>query len=182
MDAIKQYKDSFWVYVNTDRRRKFRYKHYKERSNRKLTNKEKNDPSNKYLGEITAIRIWMVKSRGWVMDSQGKCTTKFMAERATSNCYTCSGRARDFFTKDQLHLHENTCRKIIRECSSAWLSLIEFLRTMNKFNNIIMDIEKQNEVSLIGADGNNPIRIPGQSRLRSSNSLQIARMECVISV
>jgi len=158
VDAVKQYAASFSVYINTNTRRKFRYQHYKQRSIRKLTDKEKIDLRDRFLPEITKISNWLNKYRGKVMDDQGHCIFKFMAERATSNCYTCSGRARDFFTQDQLHLHENTCRKIIGQCSSAWLSLIEFLITMNKFNNIIMDIEKHNEVSLIGEDGKNPIR------------------------
>lgn len=87
--------------------------------------------------QIDSIIQWVEQHVNSMADSQKTCLDRLTKVRASSVCYTCSGRAQTFFRGDQLHLHENTCRAIITDCRVSWLNLINFLDKVNQFYTII---------------------------------------------
>jgi len=85
---------------------------------------------------------WMKTNKSKFLSSQIPCMKNLQLQRSTTSCYACSPRANVFFTRDALHLHEQSCRGMISHCNKAWKYLIAFLDRVNKFTEIISYLKK----------------------------------------
>ena len=93
--------------------------------------------------EVSEIMKWLRAKRNDMVQNQRKCLIRLKKTRVNSVCYTCSARAQVFFEKDNLRMHEQTCRNIISYCSNSWFYLIEFLDKVNSIHATIRELEKR---------------------------------------
>ena len=111
-----------------------------------------------YHNQMDAIIKWVENHQSSVVDSQSTCLDKFKKVRASSVCYACSGRASTFFNKNELNLHETTCRLIINDCRTGWAEIIEFLDKVNTFYDIIKGVDKDYGLNLADSVKGSPAK------------------------
>jgi len=136
--AVKQFLASFKGYLNNVNSQEAPYQQQRPNT---LDPAEKSKLGTRMLAILEPVESWINTHKYEMIDAQQNCIQKIQTERSASLCYTCSGRANEFFTGDSLHIHEMTCRTLIKGCSSSWWYLINYLDQVNRFNDAVKEIE-----------------------------------------
>jgi len=131
---------------------------YQQNGSKQLSDEEKKKLGTRMLALLEPIHDWIHANKYAMVDAQQNCVQKIQSERSASLCYTCSGRAKQFFTGNSLHLHEMTCRTLINGCSSSWWYLINYLDQTNRFNDAIREIEREAGITLTDYKGSSPVK------------------------
>ena len=93
--------------------------------------------------KLKELISWLNENKNLMVVDQTKCLNRLHEVRMSLVCYTCSARASLYFERDELRLHENTCRGLIAHCASSWNYLIEFLDRVNSFYKLVRKMEKR---------------------------------------
>jgi len=111
---------------------------------------------NENYPKMNKIISWVEQHSSSVIAEQSACLNRFKKVRSGSVCYTCSARASVFFTKDELHLHEDVCRQLISDCRQGWTSIIEYLDQVNAFYKIIKEVDLLYNLKFAGSVKGSP--------------------------
>lgn len=115
---IRRYLLTFHMYVNGFKKNRWLMRKLSTKNKRKMNLYKRRQLRKEVLPEIRRLKIWIVKNKDNMIERQRGCIRRLQITRINSVCYTCSARAQEFFEKDNLRLHENTCRDIISQCSN----------------------------------------------------------------
>jgi len=157
-DSVSEYMESFKAYISSATPRHGGRARFQIKSKTQLNQAQKVALSNRMLTSLEAIQNWINQHKFNMVEAQNTCIQKLQRERSAAVCYTCSGRAHEFFTKNSLNMHEMTCRSIIKECANSWWYLIGFLDQVNKFNNLITQVEQEAGIKMLNNEGVSPAK------------------------
>lgn len=157
-ESVSEYMESFKAYISSATPRHGGRARFQIKSKTQLNQAQKVALSNRMLTSLEAIQNWINQHKFNMVEAQNTCIQKLQRERSAAVCYTCSGRAHEFFTKNSLNMHEMTCRSIIKECANSWWYLIGFLDQVNKFNNLITQVEQEAGIKMLNNEGVSPAK------------------------
>lgn len=88
--------------------------------------------------KLTVLRIkaWLHSKSEKLVPEQQKCLDVLKKITLGSTCSICSGRSPVFFAGKQLKMGAQTCRAIVKECSHAWLDLVEIVEAIKGYSEV----------------------------------------------
>jgi len=156
---LEKYKSTFERFIKSKKKAKKVRKQLKTNGGKAKVNKKTRKMLKKRMrGIFRELISWLKANKNQMVQHQSRCLSKLHQVRMSSICYTCSARAKLFFIKDELKLHETTCRSLISECSSSWTYLIQFLDKVNTVYKLVREMEEITGVRFTDAVAGSPAR------------------------
>jgi len=139
---LQKYSKTFHRFLRYRRRSKKFFRRLTNFGMRARTAKSTRKALGKQLKpKLKELISWLKENKNYMVVDQTKCLNRLHEVRMSSVCYTCSARASLYFERDELRLHESTCRGLIAHCASSWNYLIEFLDRVNSVYNLVRKME-----------------------------------------
>ena len=99
--------------------------------------------------KLTVLRLkaWIQRKSEKLVPEQQKCVDILKKITLASTCSICSGRSSVFFAGKQLKMAAHTCRAIVKECSHAWLDLVEMVDAIKAYSGVAQQLTTRLKLS-----------------------------------
>lgn len=158
LQNIRKYLYTFKAYVSGIKSERKLIRKLSTKRRKFMGQKKRKELKSEVVPEIILLKKWMHENKDNIILRQRSCIKKLQTTRINSVCYTCSARAQEFFEKDNIRLHESTCRDIISQCSFSWFYLIEFLDKVNSVYSKVRVLEERTGIRFTASVKGSPAR------------------------